>query len=58
MRCLVAFGVGFAGIEGSAGQRQLARAPGRVAQTERSGVRRLCVFFPLNSAYRLSGMKA
>ena len=30
-----------AGNEGSAGQRQLARAPGRVAQTERSGEQRL-----------------
>ncbi len=30
-----------------------------VAQTERSGVRRLCgFFFPLNSAYRRSGMNA
>jgi len=41
VRCWVAFGVGLCGDEGSAGQRQLARAPGRVAQTERSGEQRL-----------------
>ena len=40
VRCWVGFGIGCCGYEGSAGLRRLACAPGRVAQTERSGVRR------------------
>ncbi len=43
LQCAVGLilGSGVAGNEGSAGQRQLARAPGMVAQTERSGEQRL-----------------
>ena len=39
-------GSGVGGDEGSAGQRQLACALGRAAQTERSGVRRLLYRLP------------
>ena len=50
MRCWVGFGIGCCGYEGSAGLRRLACAPGRVAQTERSGERASMVALPQPAA--------
>ena len=58
MRCWLAFGVGRCGDEGSAGQRRLARAPGRLRKRSEAESSAYKGSFPLNSAYRLSGKNA
>jgi len=47
-----------AGNEGSAGQRQLARAPDWLCKRSEAESSAYESFFPLNSAYRLSAVKA